>query len=81
MQGTAADIIKRAMIAVQHWLDESSAPARMIMQVHDELVFEVVEDSVDEVRAEVVALMSAAAELAVPLKVDAGVGTNWDQAH
>ena len=81
MQGTAADIIKRAMIAVQHWLDESSAPARMIMQVHDELVFEVAEDSVDEVRAEVVALMSAAAELAVPLKVDAGVGTNWDQAH
>jgi DNA polymerase-1 len=53
----------------------------MIMQVHDELVFEVAEDSVDEVRAEVVALMSAAAELAVPLKVDAGVGTNWDQAH
>ena len=81
MQGTAADIIKRAMIAVQHWLDESSAPARMIMQVHDELVFEVAEDSVDEVRAEIVALMSAAAELAVPLKVDAGVGTNWDQAH
>ena len=81
MQGTAADIIKRAMIAVQHWLDESSAPARMVMQVHDELVFEVAEDSVDEVRAEVVALMSAAAELAVPLKVDAGVGTNWDQAH
>ena len=81
MQGTAADIIKRAMIAVQHWLDESSAPARMIMQVHDELVFEVAEDSVDEVRAEVVALMNAAAELAVPLKVDAGVGTNWDQAH
>ena len=81
MQGTAADIIKHAMIAVQHWLDESSAPARMIMQVHDELVFEVAEDSVDEVRAEVVALMSAAAELAVPLKVDAGVGANWDQAH
>jgi DNA polymerase-1 len=81
MQGTAADIIKLAMIAVQHWLDKSSAPARMIMQVHDELVFEVAEDSVDEVRTEIVALMSAAAELAVPLKVDAGVGANWDQAH
>ena len=81
MQGTAADIIKRAMIAVQQWLDESSAPARMIMQVHDELVFEVAEDSVDEVRAEIVALMSAAADLAVPLKVDAAAGTNWDQAH
>ena len=81
MQGTAADIIKRAMIAVQQWLDSSAAPARMIMQVHDELVFEVDENSVDEVRAEVVARMSAAAELSVALKVDAGVGANWDEAH
>ena len=81
MQGTAADIIKRAMIAVQHWLDESKAPARMIMQVHDELVFEVAEKSVDEVRAEIVALMSAAADLSVALKVDAGTGANWNEAH
>ena len=81
MQGTAADIIKRAMIAVQHWLDESKAPARMIMQVHDELVFEVAEKSVDEVRAEIVALMSAAADLSVALKVDAGTGANWNPAH
>ena len=81
MQGTAADIIKRAMIAVQHWLDSSKAPARMIMQVHDELVFEVAEKSVDEVKSEIVALMSAAADLSVPLKVDAGIGNNWDEAH
>ncbi len=81
MQGTAADIIKRAMIAVQHWLDTSKAPARMIMQVHDELVFEVAEKSVDEVQTEIVALMSAAADLSVPLKVDAGFGNNWDEAH
>jgi len=81
MQGTAADIIKRAMIAVQHWLDTSKAPARMIMQVHDELVFEVAEKSVDEVQTEIVALMSAAADLSVPLKVDAGFGSNWDEAH
>ena len=81
MQGTAADIIKRAMIAVQQWLDTSKAPARMIMQVHDELVFEVAEKSVDEVQTEIVALMSAAADLSVPLKVDAGFGSNWDEAH
>jgi len=81
MQGTAADIIKRAMIAVQQWLDTSKAPARMIMQVHDELVFEVAEKSVDEVQTEIVALMSAAADLSVPLKVDAGFGNNWDEAH
>jgi DNA polymerase-1 len=81
MQGTAADIIKRAMIAVQHWLDDSSAPARMIMQVHDELVFEVDDKAVDEVQPEIVALMSAAADLAVALNVDVGVGKNWDEAH
>ena len=81
MQGTAADIIKRAMIAVQNWLDESSVPARMIMQVHDELVFEVDEKSVEEVRAEIVALMCGAAELAVAIEVHADVGKNWDEAH
>lgn len=81
MQGTAADIIKRAMIATQQWLDESKAPARMIMQVHDELVFEVDRKSVDEVKPEVIARMSGAAELSTPLVVDTGVGNNWDEAH
>jgi len=81
MQGTAADIIKRAMIAVHDWLRSSPRAARMIMQVHDELVFEVADASVDEVRQTVVRLMEDAAELAVALKVDAGVGRNWDEAH
>jgi DNA polymerase-1 len=81
MQGTAADIIKRAMITVQDWLLSKKVPARMIMQVHDELVFEVAEDSIDAVREEIVSLMCAAAELSVPLKVDVGVGVNWDEAH
>ena len=81
MQGTAADIIKRAMLAVQHWLDTSKAPARMIMQVHDELVFEVDEKSVEEVRAEIIALMCGAANLAVAIEVHADIGKNWDEAH
>ncbi len=81
MQGTAADIIKRAMISLHRWLEESGARARMIMQVHDELVFEVAENAVAEVQAVVVEQMEAAAELSVPLKVDAGVGDNWDEAH
>lgn len=81
MQGTAADIIKRAMVTVQTWIEDSKAPATMIMQVHDELVFEVAENSIDSVREDIIALMSAAADLAVPLKVDAGVGSNWDEAH
>ena len=81
MQGTAADIIKRAMIALHRWLEESGAKARMIMQVHDELVFEVAEDEVAEVQAVAVEQMEAAAELNVPLKVDARAGKNWDEAH
>jgi len=81
MQGTAADIIKRAMVTVQNWLTSSGAPARMIMQVHDELVFEVDEGSVESVRDEIIAMMNAAADLSVPLKVDAGIGVNWDEAH
>ena len=81
MQGTAADIIKRAMITLHQWLIDSVAQARMIIQVHDELVFEVAEDAVAEVQAEVVKQMEAAAELSVPLKVDVGVGDNWDEAH
>lgn len=81
MQGTAADIIKRAMVGVDNWLSSSGAPARMIMQVHDELVLEVDSKAVDEVRDAIVALMCDAAKLSVPLRVDAGVGENWDEAH
>jgi len=81
MQGTAADIIKRAMIDVHAWLDTGKAPARMIMQVHDELVFEVDENAVDDVQAEITRRMNDAATLDVPLAVDVGVGINWDEAH
>ena len=80
MQGSAADIIKRAMISVADWLAERD-DAHMLMQVHDELVFEVREDAVDAVRAGVVERMSGAAELAVALLVDVGIGNNWDEAH
>ena len=81
MQGTAADIIKRAMMSVHRWLSEERPGARMIMQVHDELVFEVDSDQVDTVTKHVTELMNSAAELKVPLKVDVGVGSNWDEAH
>jgi DNA polymerase-1 len=81
MQGTAADIIKRAMIAVFDWLATAPLDAQMIMQVHDELVFEVAESDVDALQQQVETLMSAAAELSVPLTVETGVGANWDEAH
>jgi DNA polymerase-1 len=81
MQGTAADIIKRAMIAVHDWLARERAPARLLMQVHDELVLEVEAAAVESVRERLVALMCGAAELRVPLRVDTGVGANWDEAH
>jgi DNA polymerase-1 len=81
MQGTAADIIKKAMITVHDWLKTDKPGARMIMQVHDELVFEVEEDKVDAVRERVIELMCGAAELSVALQVDVGVGSNWDEAH
>ena len=81
MQGTAADIIKRAMIAMDAWIRESRSPITMIMQVHDELVFEVDEAAVEDLRPRVVGVMAGAAELAVPLVVEAGVGSNWDEAH
>ncbi|UXI68693.1 DNA polymerase I [Tahibacter amnicola] len=80
MQGTAADIIKRAMIAVDAWLGDRD-DARMLLQVHDELVFEVREDALEPVTVGIRERMSGAAELAVPLVVDIGVGTNWDEAH
>ncbi|MFJ3051415.1 DNA polymerase I [Pseudomonas nitroreducens] len=81
MQGTAADIMKRAMVAVDNWLQASGIDARVILQVHDELVLEVREDLVDQVRDGIRPLMSGAAELDVPLVVEAGVGANWDEAH
>lgn len=82
LQGTAADIIKRAMIRVDAWLRAEAADrARLVMQVHDELVLEVRTDAVDAVRERVVALMAGAAELAVPLGVEVGTGPNWDEAH
>ncbi|CNI50253.1 DNA polymerase I [Yersinia pekkanenii] len=82
MQGTAADIIKRAMIAVDAWLQQESEPlVRVIMQVHDELVFEVHESVVESAEQKIRELMEQSMQLAVPLKVDVGVGDNWDQAH
>ncbi len=81
MQGTAADIIKRAMLAVDDWIEREHVPATLVMQVHDELVLEVDAGAVDSVRARVSELMCAAGELSVPLEVEAGVGPNWDEAH
>ena len=81
MQGTAADIIKRAMIEVQTWLIKGDQDCKMIMQVHDELVFEVAVDEVDSCRASIAGLMTGAADLSVKLEVDAGVGLNWNEAH
>ncbi|WP_447648740.1 DNA polymerase I [Pseudomonas abietaniphila] len=81
MQGTAADIIKRAMVAVNGWLESSSLDARVILQVHDELVLEVREDLVEQISQEIRVHMSGAADLDVPLLVEVGVGNNWDEAH
>ncbi|ETC84370.1 DNA polymerase I [Xanthomonas hortorum] len=81
MQGTAADIIKRAMVSVDGWIADHAERALMILQVHDELVFEADADFVDTLLGEVTTRMSAAAELRVPLVVDSGVGDNWDEAH
>jgi DNA polymerase-1 len=81
MQGTAADIIKRAMIDVDAWLEAHAPQARLIMQVHDELVVEAPEELAAEVGAAVARIMEAAGELRVPLRVDHGTGANWDEAH
>jgi DNA polymerase I len=81
MQGTAADIIKRAMISVDSWLENSDLESRMIMQVHDELVLEVPESELETVKQGLIEHMESAAELLVPLVVDVGVGANWDEAH
>jgi DNA polymerase-1 len=81
MQGTAADVIKRAMVAIDRWLVATGARARLIMQVHDELVFEVPLEEAEAVRTEACRLMTGAGSLDVPLEVDARTGANWDEAH
>jgi DNA polymerase-1 len=81
MQGTAADLIKLSMIAVQDWLEREQLSAKLIMQVHDELVLEVPQSELVRVRAELPQLMTGVAQLVVPLVVDVGVGANWEQAH
>jgi DNA polymerase-1 len=81
MQGTASDIIKRAMISLDRWLRDEGVPAHMLMQVHDELVLEVRTDAVGAVSDQIRRHMEAAADLRIPLVVDVGVGDNWDEAH
>ena len=81
MQGSAADIIKRAMIRIHQWLADKDDACKMIMQVHDELVFEVAEQQVESRRDAIAELMTGAAELSVRLEVDAGIGSNWNEAH
>ncbi len=81
MQGTASDIIKRAMITLDGWIGKEQPPVRMIMQVHDELVFEVEKEFVKQAEAQIREAMESAAALKVPLLVDVGVGDNWDEAH
>jgi len=81
MQGTAADIIKLAMISLQKFLNQSDIDAHMIMQVHDELVFEVAESDIERLKKAVISHMESAALLSVPLLVEVGVGDNWDAAH
>ena len=81
MQGTAADLIKLAMIAVQQWIDSEQLRTRLLMQVHDELVLEVPDDELARVRVELPPLMTRVAKLRVPLVVEVGTGANWDEAH
>jgi len=81
MQGTAADIIKRAMIAVDAWIQKENPPLNMLMQVHDELVFEVEKKALSDMQKRIVDYMESAAELDVPLLVEVGAGDNWEAAH
>jgi DNA polymerase-1 len=81
MQGTAADLIKLAMIAVDRWLRDESLGSKLVMQVHDELVLEVPEAELLRVRERLPALMAGVAQMRVPLLVELGVGDNWDEAH
>ena len=81
MQGTAADIIKTAMIKIQAWLNKCDYDIQMLMQVHDELVFEVAKSDLEAVKPEIKAIMESALALDVPLIVEVGEGQNWDEAH
>jgi DNA polymerase-1 len=81
MQGTAADLIKLAMIRVQAWLQREGLETKLIMQVHDELVLEVPDGEVESIRSNVTELMQSVTKLDVPLVVEVGVGENWDKAH
>ena len=81
MQGTAADLIKLAMIAVQAWIERERLATRLVMQVHDELVLEVPDGEVETVKAELPGMMSGVAALAVPIPAEVGVGPNWERAH
>ncbi len=81
IQGTAADIIKLAMINIHNWLKDSDYQSRMLLQVHDELIFEIHENEAEEVPTKIKELMETAFPLDVPLKVDAGIGENWLEAH
>ena len=81
MQGTAADLIKKAMIAVDAWLKREQHATRLIMQVHDELVLEVPDGEFERVKSQLPVLMNGVATLAVPLAVEVGAGANWDKAH
>ena len=81
MQGTAADLIKLAMLAVDQWIIDSKVDVRVILQVHDELVVEVAEEIAADVASNLAELMAGVAELAVPLEVDSGIGVNWAEAH
>jgi DNA polymerase-1 len=81
MQGSAADIIKRAMINMHNWLANTDLDVKMIMQVHDELIFEVAEKDLEKAQAKIVDIMENSSKIDVPLLVEAGVGDNWDEAH
>ena len=81
MQGTAADLIKKAMISVDRWLAEKGLRTKLILQVHDELILEVPADEAELVKTEVPRLMAEAADLAVPLLAEVGVGASWEEAH
>jgi DNA polymerase I len=81
MQGTAADLIKLAMIAVQQWIDDAGLATRLMLQVHDELVFEVPNEELEHIREQLPSRMTGVAALSVPLVVDVGYGPNWEQAH
>lgn len=81
MQGTAADLIKLSMIAVQKWIEEKGLKSKLILQIHDELIMEVPEDEVDLVKENLPKIMDSVTELHVPLIAEVGVGDNWEAAH